>query len=164
MTLSPVKAQRDIAGALALLANLERRLPPAIHAAQQAVVHPELVDDRERAEQTGKRKGWITDPTGEAAIGITIREERYLELLEGQLATLALTVALITRFAEQWCPILGERIRCTGGRSVEEWSNPNCNNWAATYMRNDGTEATRGDGLCDACRKRKERHERDRAA
>lgn len=164
MTITPRRTRTQIAASASVLESLARRLPAAVHAAHQAINHPELEHDKPRPEQTGTRKGWITDPTGETAIARHARESRILDDLDQQLESLKLTLILLTGFADRWAPNEGVRTRCHGGRTVDEWSDPSCTNWAETWMRADGTEAVRGDGLCATCRKRKERHERQRGA
>lgn len=164
MTITPRRAHTQLTATAHVINTLARRLPTAIHNAHQAIQHPELEHDHPRAEQTGVRKNWISDPTGEQATGTITRETRILEDLEQQLETLKLTLALLTTFADRWAAELGERTRCHGGGTVDEWSDPGCTNWADTWIRSDGTEAVRGDGLCSTCRKRKERWERQTGA
>lgn len=165
MTITPKIAHRDIAIAAATLATLERRIGQAVHTARYAIEHPEVLDDRPRAEATGRSKGAISNPTMDIALGRITRHDRILDDLEGQLASMRLTVALVQQFVERWAPPTSTPpTRCHGGKSVEPWSDPTCTNWAAEYQRADGTFVLRGDGLCDACRKRRERHQREVAA
>jgi hypothetical protein len=114
-----------------------------------------------KREDAGVRsKGHISDPTGETAMKELAHSERIFELFEANLDTLKLCLVNLTQFADRWSPILGERTRCHGGRTVDEWSDRTCSNWADTYILVTGQEQVRGDGLCSKCRSRRERWER----
>ena len=164
MTITPKQVRTQIAASGAVLDSLSRRLPPAVHAAREWMLDP-IPEGHDRAEDVGVRsKGGHSDPTGDTALKDLGNAERVFELFEANLETLKLCLANLTTFAEKWAPTLGERIRCHGGRTVDDWSDPNCANWADTYVRADGTEQTRGDGLCSKCRSRRERWERRQVA
>ena len=145
---------RDIGKMFTAIAG---RLEVAITNARLAADDPPSLSDRPVAEDAGIRsKGHISDPTAAAAIsGIGI-DERVFELMLANVATLELAVSNLTQFCERWAPEAGIRTRCHGGRTVDEWSDPTCHNWAELTAAGN----TRGDGLCAACRKRRERWER----
>ena len=160
MSTNPRRIRAQLAVSSGVLDSLSRRMPAAVGAARIAIdAGPETP-----AREGGRRKGWVVDPTGERATSRVDASDAILGDLEQQIDTLLLTLALLSRFADQWAPILGDRTRCHGGRTVDAWSDPGCTAWADTWLRADGTESVRADGLCMACRKRKERWERARVA
>jgi hypothetical protein len=136
------------------------RLQVAITNANLATEDPPSLTDRPQAEDAGIRsKGHHSDPTADRAIsGIGI-DERVFELMYANVDTLELALANLVQFCERWAPVEGDRTRCHGGRTVDEWSDPTCHNWAELTAAGN----TRGDGLCSACRKRRERWERRQA-
>jgi len=158
---TPKQVRVQIAAASLVLESLARRLPPAVHAANEWMMDP-VPEGAQKREDAGVRSmGHISDPTGEAAIKELANLERVFELFEANLDTLKLCLVNLTQFADKWSPILGERTRCHGGRTVDEWSDPTCTNWADTYTVTTGEERVRGDGLCSKCRSRRERYERN---
>jgi hypothetical protein len=137
--------------------ELADRLYVAIVNATDATLDPKSLSDRPVAEDAGIRPiGEHSDPTADAALSAIIINERVFELMEANVATLELAVANLIQFCERWAPNEGCRVRCHGGRTVDEWSDPTCTNWTAESS--PGTP--RGDGLCDACRMRRSRWER----
>jgi hypothetical protein len=160
MTITPKHVRAQIAASSGVLDSLSRRLPPAVHAARLWMLDP-VPEGQEKREDAGVRaKGHISDPTAVAALRELGHSERIFELFEANLDTLKLCLANLTKFADDWSPILGERTRCHGGRTVDEWSDPMCHNWADTYTVTTGEERVRGDGLCSKCRSKRERWER----
>jgi len=70
------------------------------------------------------------------------------------------------RLLSEWCAKRTPKVdiaaeRCNGGApSIEDWTRPDCTNLVDYYAVASGAHRLRGDGLCSACRKRKERAER----
>lgn len=96
------------------------------------------------------------------------------EVIEAELARLvACLVELgdplrkVEQIVARWQPVVDaaavEHTTCSGGPPHLEWSKPGCGNWVAYSILEDGSISERGDGLCDACRMRKSRHERKQA-
>jgi len=147
-----------VAGTAAV--DIADRLFVAIGNARLAADDPPSLSDRPVAEDAGIRgKGHISDPTAQRALQAIGVDERVFELMLANVATLELAVSNLTQFCERWAPNEGDRTRCHGGRTVDEWSDPTCHNWAELTAAGN----TRGDGLCAACRKRRERWERRQA-
>lgn len=157
MTITPSSIRRTIGGHADTLDDLADRLAVAVRNAHLAAQDPASLDTRPRAENaTGVKVSGHGDPTARQAIaGIAIHETVF-ELFESDLEVLQVCVARLTQFAERWAPEPGVRVRCHGGRTVDEWSDPTCANWADLTPSGN----TRGDGLCAACRKRRDRYER----
>jgi len=141
--------------------DISDRLFVAITNARLASSDPKSLSDRPVAEDAGIRgKGGHGDPTADAAISRVNVDERVFELMEANVATLALAVENLTLFCEKWDARPIDHPRCNAGRdSVEEWARPDCGELAGYTTRNDGSISMRADGLCDACRMRKSRHE-----
>ena len=141
--------------------DIADRMFVAITNAHAAATDPKSLSDRPIAEDAGIRsKGGHSDPTADMAIaGIGIHE-RVFELMLANIATLELAVSNLTQFCERWAPNEGVRVKCHGGKVVDDWSNPTCDNWAELTAAGN----TRGDGLCSRCRKAKERWERSKVA
>lgn len=157
MTINPKKIRAQVAAHATLLEGLAPRLAVAIHNANLAALDPKSLDQRPRPADAGIRSiGAISDPTADQALQAIGIDDRIFDLFAAHMETLRLATAHLVSFAEEWAPVLGERTRCHGGRTVDAWSDPTCTNWAALTAAG----RPRGDGLCDACRKRKERHER----
>jgi hypothetical protein len=137
-------------------------LPIAVAAIHTAIDDGlERDDDRQRAEDAGIRsKGGHSDPTGEAAIARVAKHERHLADIEDNLATLALAAGNLCDIISRWVASVNvaPAIRCSGGRTIDEWSRPDCTNWVPETSKGSGV--LRGDGLCDACRMAKSRFER----
>ena len=157
MTITPTRVRTTLTASSLLLDGLNLRLVHAVTNAKLAQTDPGGPDDKPRAEDAGIRgKGGHGDPTADAAIRGLGWDDRVFDDLEAHLDTLKLSLALLTTFADHWAPNLGNRARCAGGRTVDEWSDPTCENWAELTAAGN----TRGDGLCSRCRKAKERFER----
>jgi CheY-like chemotaxis protein len=107
----------------------------------------------------------------EHAIGWSLREllsddGHAVEIaadIETALESLKITTALMVSWCEEHAPVIVEHPRCTGGRTVDEWSRPDCTELVDYSTRADGSVSYRGDGLCVACRKRRQRWEYDQA-
>jgi hypothetical protein len=156
MTITAKNVRVRLAASSTLLDNLSTRLVVATTNATLAMSDP-IPDDRPKVEDAGIRgKGGHGDPTADAALRGLAWDDRVFELMEANLDTLALALANLMTFADHWAPIAGDRTRCHGGRTVDEWSDPTCYNWAELTAAGN----TRGDGLCAACRKRRDRWER----
>ena len=131
MTITPNKVRTQLQASTVLLDNLTVRLVTATVNAKLAQTDPAGPADKPRAEDAGIRgKGGHGDPTADAAIRGIGWDDRVFDDLEAHLATLKLSLALLTMFADDWAPNLGNRARCAGGRTVDEWSDPTCQNWA----------------------------------
>lgn len=142
--------------------DISDRLYVAINNARLVASDPKSRPGRSDAEDAGIRsKGGHSDPTADAALATIGLDERVFELMEANVATLELAVANLTQFCERWedrKPV--DHPLCNAGRdSVEEWARPGCEELAGYTTRNDGSISLRSDGLCDACRMRKSRHE-----
>ena len=137
-------------------------LPVAVAAIHLAIDDgTERDDDRQRAEDAGIRsKNGIGDPTGEAAIARVAKHERHLTDIEDNLATLALAAGNLCDIVNRWVTSanLAPAVRCSGGRTTDEWTRPDCTDWVPETSKGSGV--LRGDGLCDACRMAKSRFER----
>jgi hypothetical protein len=160
MTITPNRSATRIAAARSMLDNLHARLPHAVAAALIGY-HPGN-DDRPKAEDAGIRgKGGHGDPTADAALAAARRREEHLDDLEQQLASLGLTIGLLVDFCDRWAPLVSDHPRCSGGGTVEPWTRPGCTSLVGYTRANGGGIHLRGDGLCDACRKRRDRWNRD---
>lgn len=159
-----------------------RQTSTRIHAIRQLVgkldalplavgeIHRRIADgdfpanDRQRAEDAGVRAiGGISDPTAQAALSRLAAHERYLADVEANLGNLAAAAANLCDVVGRWVVSavnVEEHPRCEGGRSVDEWTRPDCTNWVSYAVRADGSLSYRQDGLCDACRMAKHRWER----
>jgi hypothetical protein len=159
MSITDRHARRQIEASCTLLTNITPRIVQGIHNAHVAL---DGGGDHEHREDAGIRgKGWISDPTAQQALGRIATHERILDDIETALETLRVTTALMVAWVEAHAPVKVDGERCSGGRTVDAWSRPDCTNWVAEYTRPDGTRALRADNLCDACRMRKYRHEKD---
>jgi hypothetical protein len=134
-----------------------------IHRAIDLGVADQRADDRQRAEDAGIRsKGGHSDPTADAAISRVLTNERHLDDVEANLATLALAAGNLCDVVSRWvrsAASLEAHPRCSGGGTVDEWTRPDCTNYVSYQLAADSSYRYRGDGLCDACRMRKYRHE-----
>ena len=158
--ITSIKVHTQLAAAGVIIANLSQRLPQAVTNARLAALDPKSINDRPVAEDAGIRgKGGHSDPTCDQALSEIGYDERVFELFEANLDTLKLCLTNLIQFSDQWAPNAGVRIRCHGGRTVDEWSDPTCSNWAELTASGN----MRGDGLCSSCRKRRDRWERKRA-
>lgn len=162
MTITARHARRQIEAACTLLGNLTPRIAQGIHNAHIAI---DGGGDFDRPEDAGIRgKGWISDPTAQQALGRIATHERTLDDIETALETLRLTVQLMASWVDLHAPVVVEHARCSGGRTVDAWSRPDCTELVDYSVRADGSVSLRGDGLCAACRMRKHRHERAEVA
>ena len=161
MTLTTSRARRQIEASCTLLANITPRIVQGIHNAQIAI---DGGGDNPRREDAGIRsKGAVSDPTAQQALGRLATRERVLDDIETALESLKITTALMVSWCEEHAPVIVEHPRCTGGRTVDEWSRPDCTELVDYSTRADGSVSYRGDGLCVACRKRRQRWEYDQA-
>jgi hypothetical protein len=164
VTITPRNAHTSLEASATFLKAIAPRVSQGIGTCRLMI---ESGGDLERREDAGVRgKNWITDPTGETAIARLQTYERTLEDVEQYLDTIRQSIALLTAWADKFAPRTTEHPRChaTGAESVEPWARPDCTEWVAYTMRNDGSISYRGDGLCDGCRQRKARYNRERAA
>ena len=159
MTITARHARRQLSATGTLLGNLAPRVAQGIHDAN--VTMDDGGDPGGRGSDGVRRKGWISDPTAAQALGRLATHERILDDIETALETLRITTALITAWVEHHCPTLVEHPRCSGGRTVDAWSRPDCTEFVDYSVRTDGSVSYRGDGLCVACRRRKQRFETD---
>ena len=152
MSIHPRQVAARTTAAAGVLNDLVARLPVAVHNAGRA----DHDHDRPRGEDAGVRsKGSHSDPTAAAALGRVSHD--HLGDVVDQLDSLALTLALLTSFAERWDKVTVKAQRCSGGRTVEDWSRPNCGEWVETYRTADGKQHERAHGLCVGCRRRRDR-------
>jgi hypothetical protein len=127
-------------------------------------------DERQRPEDVPgvRRKGWSIDPTGENAIGKLLVIDGQLDDLDAHLATLGLAVSLIESFCDRWAPVSVEMRRCGQFSPSEVRQHPefrgDCHNHAEADITATGVPAWRTMGVCVACRKRIERHDRSVAS
>lgn len=157
MPITAKQTRTRLTATLTLIDKLHR-LPPAVAAIHAAVDNGTDVPDRPRSEDAGIRgKGAHSDPTADTAIARAFAHERHLDDVDANLATLALAAANLVDIANRWTPAseTPPAARCTGGRTIDPWSRPDCTNWAAETAAG----RPRGDGLCDACRMRRHRWE-----
>jgi hypothetical protein len=168
MTITPKHVRTQLAASSTLLESISRRLPPAVHAAHLAMTDPIPSDKVKPAASPDadsiRAKGGHGDPTADAALRELAWNTKVLDAMEANLKALRDAVGGLASFCDDWAPILGERTRCHGGRTVDDWSDPNCTNWADTYTVTTGEERVRGDGLCSKCRSKRERWERQQAS
>ena len=161
MSIHHTKVHAQITAASTILSDLCDRLPRAVHSANLAIIDP-VQSDRPRAEDAGIRsRGDHTDPTADTAIGRTIRRDNILSDLVDQLASLALTLSLLVDFANRWNAVDVVATRCSGGRTVDDWSRPDCGNNVEADRGDDGKYRERGHGLCATCRRRRDDWRRD---
>ena len=156
MSIHHTKVHAQITAASTILSDLVDRLPRAVHSANLAVIDP-VQSDRPRAEDAGVRsKGDHTDPTADTAIGRTVRRDNILSDLVDQMASLALTLSLLVDFTNRWNAVDVVATRCSGGRTVDDWSRPDCGNNVEADRGDDGKYRERGHGLCATCRRRRD--------
>ena len=155
MTVNPRRVHARVHAASTILADLVDRLPEAVRNALLESLDPAPAGNVEEVHT--HRKGWIADPTGERATSRAQRNESVVGDLTDQLDTLALTLSLLLRFVERWAPTVTVATRCSGGRTVDDWSRPDCGELVETYRDNAGVVHERGHGLCANCRKRRDR-------
>ena len=160
MTITARHARRQIEASCTLIGNITPRIVQGIHNAHVAL---DGGGDHEHREDAGIRgKGWVSDPTAAQALGRIATHERILDDIETALETLRLTVQLMVSWCEEHAPVVTDHPRCTGGRTVDAWSRPDCTELVDYSTRSDGSISYRGDGLCVACRKRRQRFESER--
>lgn len=162
MTITAKHARRQTAAAQTMMNRIAAELPIAIGAIHRRIDEGGTDDDRGPvAEDAGIRsKGGHTDPTGDTAIARASAQERHLDDIADQLATLALTLRLLLEPCSREVVSAAnaeEHPRCTGGSGVEEWTRPDCTAYVDYTLRNDGSYSYRQDGLCGACRMRRHR-------
>ena len=161
MSIHHTKVHAQITAASTILSDLVDRLPRAVHSANLAVIDP-VQSDRPRAEDAGVRsKGDHTDPTADTAIGRTVRRDNILGDLADQLSSLALALEPLVEFANKWNAVDVVATRCSGGRTVDDWSRPDCGNNVEADRGDDGKYRERGHGLCATCRRRRDDWKRD---
>ena len=162
MTLTTSRARRQIEASCTVIANITPRIVQGIHNAQIAIDGGG--DNEPFVDMVGGRaKGSISDPTARQALGRLATRERVLDDIETALDSLRVTTASMVAWVEEHAPVIVEHPRCTGGRTVDEWSRPDCTELVDYSTRADGSVSYRGDGLCVACRKRRQRWEYDQA-
>ena len=165
MTITARQTSTRIRATIMLVDKLTA-LPLAVAEIHRAIeLGTDRDDDRPRRDDAGIRsKGGHTDPTADAAIARVAAHERHLADIEDNMATLALAAGNLCDIIGRWVTSkdVAPATRCSGGRTVDEWSRPDCDNFAAETARGSGT--LRGDGLCDRCRMAKSRHERQHEA
>jgi hypothetical protein len=163
MTITARKVSTQLAASSSMLDNLAPRLVAAVTNAILSMSDP-VPDDRPKADDAGIRsKGGHSDPTGDAALRGLAWDDRVFDLMEANLDTLKLALGNLTAFADHWAPRQpASHPRCNAGRdSVQPWARPDCENLVSYRVRNDGSTTLLADGLCDACRMRKHRANKD---
>ena len=164
MVLTVRYTSRPLSTTPALLERIVVNLPKAVAAIHEHIDNGNTPDDdRPKPDDAGIRgKGDHSDPTADAALAHVAAYEHHLDDIEARLATLTLTLGLLLQDCDRWVarPTL-PKLRCSGGRTIDEWSRPDCTEWVPETSRGSGV--LRGDGLCDACRVRKSRWERRQA-
>jgi len=157
--------RRQTAAAKTMLDRIAVELPMAVEIIIQRIDNGgDDIDTGPVAEDAGVRsKGGHSDPTADAAISRATAQAHWLDDINDQLATLALTLRLLLEPCSREVVSASNREphpRCSGGSTVDEWTRPDCTDFVSYQMRADGSYSYRGDGLCDACRMRKHRYER----
>ena len=117
---------------------------------------PTATDDRVR------RKGWITDPTGETATARMATIGAELDDLQQLLDSLNLTTHMIAAWVDTHSPVTVEPSPRCGDRTshaerLSDWYRPDCTEPALGRRRTDGTWAWDSHGLCAACYHRRRR-------
>ena len=168
MTITARQAQRQTAAAKTMLDRITTELPLAINIITARINNGGDIDHGPQPEDAGRRsQGAHTDPTADTALAKIGGQQRWLDDINDQLHTLALTLRLLLE------PCTREVItaanaephpRCTGGNTIDDWTRPDCPEYTSYNIRADGSYSYRADGLCDACRMRKWRHERNEVA
>jgi hypothetical protein len=97
---TPKQVRVQISAASTVLESLARRLPPAVHAANEWMMDP-VPEGAQKREEAGVRAvGYISDPTGTTALKELANLERVFELFEANLDTLKLCLVNLTQFAD----------------------------------------------------------------
>ena len=162
MSIHHTKVHAQITAASTILSDLVDRLPRAVHSANLSVTQPDRDDDKPEREDAGIRsKGEHSDPTGNIAVGQMTHRDNILSDLVDQMASLALTLSLLVEFANKWNAVDVVATRCSGGRTIDDWSRPDCGNNVEADRGDDGKYRERGHGLCATCRRRRDDWKRD---
>ena len=164
MTITARLARRQTTAAKTMLDRIAVELPMAVDIICRRIVDgDDTDDDGPKAEDAGIRsKGGHSDPTADAALGHVVGQQRYLDDIADQLATLALTLRLLLEPCTREVVSAAnaeEHPRCSGGQGVDEWTRPTCTEYVTYNIRGDGSYSYRTDSLCNACRVRRHRWE-----
>ena len=162
MTITSRHAHRQVTASTTILVALAPRIRDGIDRAATLIADGGDRGGPEDAKIRGKN--WISDPTSVQALGRMAATERVLDDIETALDTLRLTTALLVAWCEEHAPVIADHPRCTGGRTVDEWTRPGCTGLVDYSRRTDGSVSYRTDGLCVACRSAKQRYEAKREA
>ena len=168
MSITARHARTRLAAASTILDDLVDRLPAAVTNATLAITEPD--HDKPRAEDAGIRgRHWISDPTGDTATNRTTSTDIILGDLNDQIGSLALTLSLLVTFTERWThaePAGGPHRRCgemtPRGDTIAAWFDPTCTRSAIGRNTATGWHWD-AHGLCEACYRRKRRHEQAEA-
>jgi hypothetical protein len=158
MTITARHAERRLTRSIANLTPLAATMRTAVER-----LHLEHADQRPAgAEDRVRRKGWITDPTGEAATSRMTTIGAELDDLEGLLDTLNVTARMLAAWIELRTPVTtvaGPRCGDTTPRAetLADWYRPDCTEQALGRRRADGTWSWDSHGLCAACYHRRRR-------
>ena len=127
-------------------------------------------DERQKAEDAPgvRRKGWITDPTGEMAVGKLLAVDVNVDAVDNALATAAAAVEVLEVLIARFAPTIVEKRRCGEYSPSDIRQHPefrgDCTNHADSVTTSAGATSWRSTGVCAACRSRIERHDRTAAA
>ncbi len=155
--ITPGSANRECHDLMAELADITAWLPITIG-------HLHRLHDTADGHPTGSNEPTVTTSRGESTVERAVTQRRThseeLDDTASELQAVKEIFAVLTqrnrRYRHDTRPdhiITDEeraRILCTGGGSIEPWSDPTCGNFADAA------------GLCPACRMRRMRYERQR--
>src|SRR6056297_1034733 len=136
MPITPRHTARRLHAAQTLLANVTDGLPYAVAAIH---AHIDTGGDHERPEDaTGVATSGHSDPTGQTAISRLGAYERHLDAVSVGLNALALELGRLADISARWAPdvdmaAIKAEWRCTGGRTIEPWSKPECGELVEGY-------------------------------
>ena len=116
-----------------------------------------------------RRKGWITDPTGETVVGrSTSKGQRALDDVRDYLESAMVSLQLVEGWIEEWAPVAVERRLCGDMSPSSVRRHPEfdgaCRQVVEHEFGDDGAVSWRRSGLCPRCRKRLERYDREHAS
>ena len=171
MTITARHAQRRATNTIEVVTQIADTIADTITAIRTAI------DDeragKPKAEDVGIRGiGWIGRPTEDAAIanldhGSTSHAMRQMDAITADLDALVKAATRLAGHCQRWTysgrpEDVQPDPRYSGGKGhgVAEWVRPDCSNAVDYYVRDNGSRGLRADGLCQACRRRKWRWDR----